>query len=347
MNLRVGIIGCGRMASTIEDEVQGPQRSGMVLPYCHAGGYAGVADTEMVAACDIVPEKLRSFQERWNVPRGYADFRELIDKERPDILSITTRLEQHAEAMIYGAEHGVRGMYAEKPLCCTLAEADAIREAFERNGVFLQFGPMRRHWAIYQQARTLVDSGELGAARAVIGLSGNSIGGHYLDTMLYLIGDPEPVSIQGTLGQLSPAEGDTSNMRFVKDTIIRSALVEFANGASLHAIGAGTWGEFEVICEAGLIRIQNDGESLQVRRRVERQNAYDLLPVPPAPSGSGTERKIRELVASIRTGEQGASNLHATMLGTEIGFGIYESHLRGGVAVRPPVPNRERWVSSW
>ena len=42
MKFRVGIIGCGRMASTIEDEVQGLQRGGLILPYCHAGGYIEV-----------------------------------------------------------------------------------------------------------------------------------------------------------------------------------------------------------------------------------------------------------------------------------------------------------------
>ena len=66
MTFRVGIIGCGRMASTIEDEqiakmTQGPYRSGIVLPYCHAGGYASVEETEMVAACDIVEDKLKTF----------------------------------------------------------------------------------------------------------------------------------------------------------------------------------------------------------------------------------------------------------------------------------------------
>jgi hypothetical protein len=35
------------------------------------------------------------------------------------------------------------------------------------------------------------------------------------------------------------------------------------------------------------------------------------------------------------------------MIGTEIGFGIYESHLNGGTVVHPPVPNRNRFVSSW
>ena len=346
MAFRVGVIGCGRMASTIEDEVQGPRRGGLVLPYCHAGGYAVVEETEMVAACDIVEEKLQTFQERWSVPRGYTDVRELIDKEQPDILSITTRPEQHTEAMVYGAEHGVKGMYAEKPICCSLAEADAIKDAFERNGVFLEFGPMRRNWTVYRQAREIATSGELGRVRAVLGFSGNSIGGHFLDTLLYLLGDPEPVvSIRGTLGELHPLEGDTSNMRFVSDTSILSAFVEFENGTTLHAAATGASGEYELICEGGIIRLQNDGESLYVRKTDGQ--AYDPIEIEPVTPWSGTERKVRELVEAIKTGEPGVSNLHATMLGTEIGFGIYESHLQGGVAVRPPVPNRERSVSSW
>jgi predicted dehydrogenase len=281
------------------------------------------------------------------VARGYADFRELIEKERPHILSITTRPEQHAEAMIYAAEHGVKGIYAEKPLCCSLAEADAIRRAFERNGVFLEFGPMRRNWTVYQQARAIAASGELGAVGSVIGFALNAIGGHLLDTLLYLLGDPEPVSVRGTLGTLYPAEGDASGMRFVKDTPIRSALVEFANGATLHVAGTGVWGEFEVFCAEGLIRIQNDGESLTVRRRDGASRAFDSVPVEAPRPWCGTERKVRDLVAAIRTGEPGVSNLRAALMGLEIGFGIYESHLNGGVEVRLPVGKRERWVSSW
>ncbi|MBI2191229.1 MAG: Gfo/Idh/MocA family oxidoreductase [Planctomycetes bacterium] len=347
MRLRVGIIGCGRMASSIEDEVQGKQRGGLVLPYCHAGAYARVEETEMVAACDVMEDKLQVFLKRWSVPRGYADFRELIDKERPDILSITTRPEQRAEVMVYAAEHGVKGMYAEKPLCCSLEEADAIRAAFERHGVFLEFGPMRRNWAVFRQARQIAASGELGGLRSAVGFAGNSIGGHFLDTLLYLLGDPEPVSIRGTLDTLHPAEGDSSKLRFVKDTGILSALVEFHTGTPLHVAGTGKNGEYEVVCEKGILRIQNDGECLSVRRQDGRNPAYDPLPVQPVTHWSGTERKVRELVESIRTGRPGVSNLRATLLGTEIGFGLYESHLQGGVAVKPPIPNRNRWVSSW
>ena len=52
--LRVGIVGCGRMTSTIEDQVQGRRLGGMKLPYSHAAAYKVVEDVEMVATCDIV-----------------------------------------------------------------------------------------------------------------------------------------------------------------------------------------------------------------------------------------------------------------------------------------------------
>ncbi|MCZ6634226.1 MAG: Gfo/Idh/MocA family oxidoreductase [bacterium] len=347
MSLKVGIIGCGRMASTIEDEVQGRRLGGLIVPYCHAGGYQVVEETEMVAACDIDTEKLKAFQDRWDVPRGYTDFRELIDVEKPDILSISTRPEQHAEAMIYGAEHGVKGMYAEKPLCCTLHEADAIQEAFEGNGVFLEFGPMRRNWAVYRQAREIAAGGTLEEIQSVVGYSGNSVGGHFLDTMLYLLGDPEPVSVRGTLDQLHPAEGDTSGMHFVKDTPILSAMVVFENNTRLHVAGTGKSGEFEVVCEVGIIRILNDGESLSVRKQDGQNRFYDPVEVAPVTPWSGTAKKVEELAQAVRTGKPGVSNLRATMLGTEIGFGLYESHLNGGTEVGFPVPNRDRFVSSW
>ena len=104
----------------------------------------------------------------------------------------------------------------------------------------------------------------------MIGFAGNSIGGHFLDTLLYLLGDPEPVSIRGTLGELHPDEGDTTNMRFVRDAPILSAFVEFGNGTTLHAAATGASREYELVCDAGIIRIQNDGESLYVRKGEEQ-----------------------------------------------------------------------------
>ena len=272
--------------------------------------------------------------ERWNVPKGYTDYRELIDVEKPDILSIATRPEQHAEQMIYGANNGVKGMYAEKPLCMSLVETDAIREAFECNGVHLEYGPIYRHWTAYEQARTIAESGDLGEVKSVLGFEGKALEGHFIDLLLYLLGDPEPVSIRGTISKLYPPEDDT-------------AVIKFDNGMTMHVAYTGVGRECELVCADGAIRVVNDGEAVQVRHREAVSGALDIVPVKQMEPRSGTVHKIQDLLEAIKTGKPGRSNLRATMISQEIGFGIYESHLRGGVVVSPPIPNRERWVSSW
>ena len=353
MAFRVGVIGCGRMANTIEDEQinrrkQRPYRGGLALPYSHAAGYAAIDETEIVAACDIHEGRLANFVERWNVPAAYTDYREMIEKENLDIVSVTTRPEQHAEEMVFAAEHGVKGVYAEKPLCMSLVETDAIRDAFERNGVHLEYGPIYRHWAAYEQARTIAESGELGEVQSVLGFEGKALEGHFIDLLLYMLGDPEPVSIQGIISQLNPAEGDTSGMKFVQDTSILSALIKFDNGTTAHVAGTGVGREIELVCTNGVHPCCE-----RWRSGADAASRCDIGCVGYGPGRAYTaaERHClshqRDLIHSIKTGEPGKSNLRVTLLSQDIGFGIYESHLRGGVPISPPIPNRERWVFSW
>lgn len=340
------------MADTIEDEQlkrrrERPYRGGLMLPYSHAAGYAAVEETEVVTACDIDEARLQAFAERWNISATYTDYREMIKAENLDIVSVATRPEQHAEQLIFAAASGVAGVFAEKPLCMSLVETDAIVAAFESHGVHLEYGPIYRHWTAYEQARTIAASGELGEIKAVLGFEGKALEGHFIDLLLYLLGDPEPVSMRGIISQLNPAEDDATGMKFVRDTPLLTALVEFDNGTYAHVAHTGVGRECELVCSEGSIRVVNDGEAVQVRRRDAVSDALDLVPVEQMEKRSGTVHKIRDLVEAMKTGVPGRSNLRATRISQEIGFGLYESHLRGGVAVCPPVPNRERWVFSW
>jgi predicted dehydrogenase len=351
MTFRVGIIGCGRMANTIEDEQiarrkQRPYRGGLVLPYSHAAGYAAIEETEVVAACDIDAGRLNAFAERWNVSACYTDYREMIEAENLDIVSVATRPQQHAEQMIFAADAGIKGVYAEKPLCMTLEETDAIREAFERNGTHLEYGPIYRHWSAYQQARTIAESGELGAVKSVLAFEGKALEGHFIDLLLYLLGDPEPVSIAGMLSELRPVAGEPAGMKF-DDTPLLWAVIKFDNDTTAYVARTGVGREAELVCADGVIRIENDGDAVQVRRRDAASEALDSVPVEPMEPQSGTVHIIRDLVNAIQTGTPGLSNLQVTMTSQEIGFGLYESHLKGGVAVSPPIPRRGLWVSSW
>ena len=130
---RVAITGTGRMGGLMEDE--NPFTNQYVKPYSHFVSYGVIEQTEVVAVANRGTERLKRFTDRFGVTNTYLDYREMIEKEKPDIVSVTTPSFARAEPIIFAAEHGVRGIYAEKGLCASLEEADRITQAIKDNGV--------------------------------------------------------------------------------------------------------------------------------------------------------------------------------------------------------------------
>src|SRR5262249_34110829 len=137
-------VGCSRMGGFIDNEVAGSPTH--VPPYSHAAGFAACERTDLVACSDLRPDVMESFGLQYDVPkqRQYLDYRELIEREQPDILSVATQPEPRAEIVTFAANHGVRAIYAEKAMAASMAEADAMVEAVERNGVAFNPGTLRR-----------------------------------------------------------------------------------------------------------------------------------------------------------------------------------------------------------
>ena len=67
--------------------------------------------------------------------RRYRDYREMLERERPDIVSVATQPEQRAAIVIWACEHGARATYAEEPMAASMEQADAMVAAVERHGV--------------------------------------------------------------------------------------------------------------------------------------------------------------------------------------------------------------------
>ena len=79
---------------------------GQIVPASHTANYAYLPQTELVAVCDLVPDLLESFRRDFgetlpNV-KTYADYREMLAKERIDILSVATSDHVHAQMTIDG-----------------------------------------------------------------------------------------------------------------------------------------------------------------------------------------------------------------------------------------------------
>jgi len=87
---------------------------------------------ELVAAVDIVPERLAAFTEKHGVARGYPSLTQMLDREKPDLVLVCTPPAAHADAVVECLRAGA-WVLVEKPPVLSLAEYDRI-EAAERPG---------------------------------------------------------------------------------------------------------------------------------------------------------------------------------------------------------------------
>ena len=159
---RVGLIGCGRMGATIDDEVKGGPNAQLFLPYSHAAAIVACERMELIAVCDPIEEKAERIRDRYGAQRSYADYREMIERENLDVVSIATRPGPHAEQVIFAAEAGVKGIYCEKSLCNAVHEMDAMLQACMPRGVKFNYGTQRRYAALYRNARAVIERGDIG-----------------------------------------------------------------------------------------------------------------------------------------------------------------------------------------
>ncbi len=117
---------------------------------------------EIVALADADAGGRKKTAEGLGVRATYADYREMLRKERPQIVSVAARwLDQHHDMVLACAEHGA-SIFLEKPMCQNLVEADAMVDACERSHVKLAIAHQTRYSPKIAQVRKLIDSGRLG-----------------------------------------------------------------------------------------------------------------------------------------------------------------------------------------
>ena len=346
MTYKAAIVGCGRMAGLVQLSLD--EHPYLILPYRHAPSYQALPNVDLVAACDIDPERREEFREKWRMPSMYADYREMIKTERPDIVSVTTQAPQHAEVTIFCAEHSVKGVYCEKPMACSLAEADAVVEACKRNGTQYNIGTLRRYHPGFEMVRQTVLSGEVGEARVTTFFGSGSLlhsGSHYIDTLCYLLGDPEPVFVQG--GWSSPPDAMAAD-RFDEDPGTPRLYVRFHNDTDAHVVPTPCMHEYELTCTKGYMRSMNNGLRWMLRKPVSPSGGivWGEAEFPEFEQISPTVRCIVDLVDSIESGRPSRGNVDIARKTMEISMALVESHRQGGVRVDVPIADRSLYIPS-
>ena len=117
--------------------------------------------TEVVALCDLLPERLEALGEKLDVHARFADLDEMIRQVQPDIVAIPTGTEFHHSLALRVLEHGVH-IDIEKPLCTDLEEADEVVALAREKQVQIAVHHQGRVGAHLRTAHRAFEEGRIG-----------------------------------------------------------------------------------------------------------------------------------------------------------------------------------------
>src|SRR5262249_46706948 len=119
-------------------------------------------NVEVVAVADPDEKGRAAAAARVKAKNAYADYREMLEKERPEIVAAADRwLDMHRDMVVACARHGAH-VFLEKPMARTLKEADEMIAACETHHVKLAIAHQTRHSPRMKVVRDLIASDKLG-----------------------------------------------------------------------------------------------------------------------------------------------------------------------------------------
>lgn len=347
--LKVGLIGVGRKALTIDDETRWLLNYDY-LPCSHASAFEAHPQTKVVALANPGDDAKASFEKRFGAVNYYDSAQAMLENEELDIVGIATHAHLHAEMTILAAKAGVKGVLCEKAMATSLAECDAMIGACENSKTKLLINHPRRFHPVFQMAKEFIQNTVIGEIKMVECFGYGKLmhnGSHAFDVLTDFFG---PAAwVQGELIETDD-KADPDGRGFVKMWNGVTALVDFAsiqpftftfrgNGGSL------TIDQFDEGLEVTLYE-QQDGRpgrpwfsyspKRAVRRRYHAPQSF-LLPMQGA---------VDELVRAIEENRAPNCDGKAGRASIEMGVALHASAENNGARIELPFQDINKRVVS-
>jgi predicted dehydrogenase len=141
--LRVGIVGCGKIADV------------------HVGQIQKIRGCEIVGVCDTEPLMARQLSERFGIKRHYDCITELLGEARPDVVHITTPPQNHFPLAMLCLNFGCH-VYVEKPFALCEKDTHSLIALANGSGLKVTAGHDDQFGLAARRMRAMIQEGFLG-----------------------------------------------------------------------------------------------------------------------------------------------------------------------------------------
>ena len=334
--------------------------------------FQNVAGVEVVAVADPDDRGRARAQAEAGAARGYADYREMLAREAPDIVAVCPRwLDQRLEMVLACIDAGCH-VYCEKPFAISLEDGDRMVAAAERAG--LRIAVAHFHGAYMPGAaglRRLIDGGEIGRLLELRahgkhdhrggGEDMMDLGTHLFNLMSYLAGDVawmsahvtvagrelEAADIHEATEPLGPVAGDRIDSYFA----FSGGVAGFFDSRR-NSVGVNERYGMEIVGSEGTVSLRggSTGQRLMIYpfplwapARVEQ--GWRPLSLDDAPPGGADEVAVAhriavlDLIEAIEAGHEPICSGRDGVVALEMALGAYDSQI-SGARVRFPLSDR-------
>ncbi|MHC4616650.1 MAG: Gfo/Idh/MocA family protein [Planctomycetota bacterium] len=340
-----------------------------------------IEQASIVALADEDADGRAKTAKELGVEKTYADYHEMLEKERPQIVSVAPRwIDCHRDMAVACAEVGAH-VFLEKPMSRTLREADEIVAAFEKKNLKLAIAHQRRYSPTVKRIKEIIADGKLGDLLELRGRGKEDkrgagfdlmcLGTHTFDLMRLIAGDPKwcfaevrakgkPVTkdnVHDGREGYGPIAGDEINAMYRFGGL---AMGYFSSHRAQHGVG-DRWG-LQLFGSKGIITIGQGGRKPRAswfiddptwqpgRSKAKWQQITSAGLGKPEPIKDvesiprGNRLIALDLIRAIETNTQPKGSMYDGRAALEMIMAVYESHrLKAPVAL--PLNNRNHPLS--
>jgi len=137
--VKIGVIGAGSHANSV-----------------HYPSLSMIKEAEILAVCDLNPDRLRATAEKYSIPNQYLDYSKMLEKEELDAVYVIMPPHQLYDIAVDCLKQGI-SLFIEKPPGLTRSQTESLAWYAEKYGCRTMVGFNRRFIPLMRRVREIVE----------------------------------------------------------------------------------------------------------------------------------------------------------------------------------------------